>query len=184
VGKTWSRHRRCHNPFPHPARPPVPAWADEHQTADAPTPVLQQETQVRRTFPCPPPCPPPTCALVTPRQRVAATPRVLISPQRHQPPRRFQKRKFATHRVPSIPNPHQKSFSGYQRNHAPSSSKERKKLLRRDRNKLAHERKRTASRSSTRHCSYPLRLTRKRMAVTSWKQWIHFRRSDFWPPTC
>lgn len=22
------------------------------------------------------------------------------------------------------------------------------------------------------------------MDVTSWKQWIHFRRSDFWPPTC
>jgi hypothetical protein len=42
---------------------------------------------------------------------------------------------------------------------------------------------RTALRSSIRLWSYPLRETRNRIAVTSWKQWIHFRRSDFWPPT-
>lgn len=36
---------------------------------------------------------------------------------------------------------------------------------------------------SYRAWSYSLRATRKMMEVTFSKQWIHFRLSDFWPPT-
>jgi hypothetical protein len=39
----------------------------------------------------------------------------------------------------------------------------------------------TASLSSTMHWSYPLSETRNSIVVTSWKQWIHFRRSDLCP---
>lgn len=36
---------------------------------------------------------------------------------------------------------------------------------------------------SSRTWSYSLREARKMREVTFSKQWIHFRRSDFWPPT-
>lgn len=36
---------------------------------------------------------------------------------------------------------------------------------------------------SSRTWSYSLREARKMSEVTFSKQWIHFRRSDFWPPT-
>lgn len=39
------------------------------------------------------------------------------------------------------------------------------------------------SSSSARTRSYPDRATQKMMAVTPSKQWIHFLRSDRWPPT-
>lgn len=41
---------------------------------------------------------------------------------------------------------------------------------------------RTTSGSSASAWSYPDKETRKSMAVTSWKQWIHFLRSERWPP--
>ncbi len=31
--------------------------------------------------------------------------------------------------------------------------------------------------------SYSFMATQKMMAVTSWKQWAHFLRSERWPPT-
>lgn len=64
-----------------------------------------------------------------------------------------------------------------------TSSEGKKNTSSRNEGRKREKRKRTASRSSTKHWSYPLRLTRNRMEVTSWKQWIHLRRSDFWPPT-
>lgn len=41
----------------------------------------------------------------------------------------------------------------------------------------------TPSLSSARHWSKPLIATKKRSAFTFSKQWIHFFRSDLWPPT-